>query len=130
MLNAPVVQGNCSNPDAATALGLTVEEQASLLPLKPRQCVVIVPGTLLTIEGGTVWLDNLYLMLQHTEPKTVSRFVLTDDEWFPGTGKGMGADAPELFVTNATLHRQLRGRVSGFMTNVKASRLFLQGADS
>ena len=114
----------------ATPLGLTVEEQATLLPLKPRQCVVIVPGTFLTVQGGQVWLDNLYLMLHHTVPKALSALVLTDNERLLGRGKDIKEAAPELYVTHATLHIQRRGSVSGFLTNVQASRLFLQGVDS
>ena len=114
----------------ATPLGLTAEEQATLLPLKPRQCVVIVPGVFLTVETGQVWLDNLYLMLHPTASERTSGFVLLEIEWLPGYGMENEAGAPDLFVTNSTLHRQRRGNAFGFSTNLSASRLFLQGADS
>ena len=124
------MQGNCSNPDVATPLGLTAEEQATLLPLKPRQCVVIVPGTILTVEGGQVWLDNLYLMLHSTVSEPFSALVRTGNELLPGSGTGTEAAAPDLFVTNLTLHRHGRGGAFGLVTNVLASRIFLQGAES
>ena len=107
----------------AASLGLTAEEGATLLPLKPRQCVVIVPGTFLTVTGGQVWLDNLYLMLHHTVTTPVSTFLLAEAE-----GR---VDLPEqaelhVFVTNATLHNQHRGSAAGVWMTV--GRLLLQGA--
>ena len=126
-LCTPGVQGNCSSPNVATVAGLTLEERANLLPLKPRQCVVIVPGTFLTVEDGQVWLDNLYLMLPKTAPESFTAFVRTDNEQFCSNSTPA---APDLFISNATLHSQLRGAASGVLMTLGASRLFLQGADS
>lgn len=55
------VQGNCSNPDPASVLGLSVEDAAGLLPLKPFQCLLITHESVLSVNAGNVWVDNLYL---------------------------------------------------------------------
>eukprot|EP00892_Ulva_mutabilis_P004163 jgi/Ulvmu1/2118/UM127_0003.1 len=60
------IRGNCSDPDPAAALALDASSNqgAPLLPLKPFQCLLLVPDTFLSIERARFWLDNLYLRLQ------------------------------------------------------------------
>ena len=64
--SASAVQGNCSDPDVATALELPGPGPggAILLPLKPYQCMLLLPDTFLAVEKGRIWADNLYLKLQ------------------------------------------------------------------
>ena len=35
--------------------------KAALLPLKPFQCMLLLPDTFLAVEKGHIWVDNLYL---------------------------------------------------------------------
>ena len=129
------MQGNCSDPEVGTPLGLSTDEWATLLPLKPRQCVLIVPGSFLTVKAGQVWLDNLYLMMHHTAPESVSAFVRTDTPLrtdTDGVPRGAASAAilgPDLFVTATTFHRQYRGTVCGVQMTMARSRLFLQGGN-
>lgn len=55
------MQGNCSEADAASVLGLSAEEAAGVLPLKPRQCLIITHEPFLLSMGGHLWMDGLYL---------------------------------------------------------------------
>eukprot|EP00892_Ulva_mutabilis_P011364 jgi/Ulvmu1/85/UM001_0088.1 len=60
------IRGNCRDPSALAALGKesVVQGTAPVLPLKPFQCLLLIPDTFLSIERGRFWLDNLYLRLQ------------------------------------------------------------------
>lgn len=57
------VQGNCSEPDAAGALGLEDDLVDTMLPLKPRQCLLVVRESWLLVTRGRLWIDNLYLQV-------------------------------------------------------------------
>ena len=74
--SASAVQGNCSDPDAAAALELPRPgpRDAPLLPLKPFQCMLLLPDTFLAVEKGRVWVDNLYLKLM-PKPQQVLRHL-------------------------------------------------------
>lgn len=99
-----------------------------MLPLKPRQCVVLVPDSFLVINGGSFWVNNLYLKLQRT---AVSRRFA-----FLSAGIANGAsDLPELtpvdlFVTDTTFQGEHRGWAYGVDLKNKYSRVFLKGADA
>ena len=73
------VQGNCSNPDAASALDLLKPgpRDAPLLPLKPFQCMLLLPDTFLAVEKGRVWVDNLYLKFQPKPQQVLRHFKRT-----------------------------------------------------
>ena len=121
------VQGNCSDPDAAAALGLSPAEASAMLPLKPRQCVVLVPDTFLVSNGGNFWLDNVYLKLMRT--RTVHDFTFV-----AGGTLGGSDEVPEdvatsnLYVTNVTLQGESRGAAMGITTHAPEASLLLQGA--
>ena len=57
------VQGNCADADAAAALSLSAADASDLLPLKPRQCLLLFDDTWLIVSSSSLWLDNLYLKL-------------------------------------------------------------------
>eukprot|EP00892_Ulva_mutabilis_P006549 jgi/Ulvmu1/4266/UM194_0006.1 len=118
------MRGNCSDPDAATTLGLAQEEAATLLPLKPRQCLVIVPDTFLMSNGGSYWLDNLYLKLRRH--RAVSRFsFVTAGELTENIGFDEVSDS-DLYLTNLTLQGEYRGSFRGVKLEAPNSNMLLQ----
>lgn len=113
------VQGNCSNPHAAQALGLHAQRplpQAGaeqLLPLKPFQCLLLVPHTAFAAEQGRVWVDNIYFKLHRPGQRVLAparwpvSFIAVGrrsmNYWFSDYGL-FGGDPPptELHVTGVT----------------------------
>lgn len=124
---AEFLQGNCSNPDAAAALGLSAAEAASMLPLKPRQCVVVVHDSFLMSNGGECWLDNLYLKLSRKAVKPRASFIAAGAS---GDAGYQEVSPSSLYVTNITLQSDFRGKAGGIVLYEDNSNLFLQGADS
>lgn len=58
------VQGNCTQePPSTVALQLS---GPSLLPLKDRQCLLVVSGDTVEVQTGNAWLDNLYFRVRST----------------------------------------------------------------
>eukprot|EP00892_Ulva_mutabilis_P006551 jgi/Ulvmu1/4268/UM194_0008.1 len=117
------MRGNCSDPDAATALALAAEEAAALLPLKPRQCLVIVPDNMLVINGGDFWLDNVYLRLARTQ--------FLPDFAFVTVGLPLNRDVPQITAgrvaaTNVTVQSEQRGCAEGFAVISEDSSVLLQ----
>lgn len=110
------MQGNCSDPDAAAALSLSPAEAATLLPLKPRQCLILVPESLHAINHD-LWVDNLYLKIARMKP--VPGFTLLS------SGAVCESDA-NLYVTNVTMHGEARGMATA--VSMSRSRLFMKGA--
>lgn len=39
------------------------DEDPELLPLKPAQCVLLLPDTFIAMDTGRLWLDNVYVKL-------------------------------------------------------------------
>ena len=123
-----LVQGNCSDPDAASALGLSAENKVALLPLKPRQCIILVPDTMLMFNPGRFWLDNLYLKLQLTVVSGgffafLSVGAPAEDEFQPQ------GNANDLFLANVTFHGQHRRAAAGVVLHNLYSRVLIQGAE-
>eukprot|EP00892_Ulva_mutabilis_P004444 jgi/Ulvmu1/2371/UM130_0002.1 len=121
--NMRSMRGNCSDPDAATALGLSQQEAAAMLPLKPRQCVIIVPDTFLVSSGGSHWVDNLFLKLDRQRPSTRFAFMLG------GIVQGL-EDYPQVtetdfYATNVTFQGEHRGRAYGVSLETFRSRLLM-----
>eukprot|EP00892_Ulva_mutabilis_P006547 jgi/Ulvmu1/4264/UM194_0004.1 len=118
------LRGNCSDPDAVAALGLPAEVAADMLPLKPRQCLVIVPDAFMMTIGGLFWLDNVYLRLVRTKALPGAAFVAA------GAGGVLDAEvqvhAAQLYVTNVTFHAELRGSARGVALEKGGSGALLQ----
>lgn len=95
------VQGNCTNSKAADVLNLSEGDAAALFPLKPRQCVMLLHDTLLTVKGGSVWIDNLYLMRRTTFFVGESSFIRAG--LYGDANQVFSFIAPSnLFITNVT----------------------------
>lgn len=126
---AAAVQGNCSNPEAAAALGVSAGEPGaagSLLPLKPRQCLILLPDAFLMANGGTFWLDNVYLRLERT-------LAMPDIAVISAGGPSaerLYAEIPksDLYLTNVTFQGEFRGSAQGVALTVQASSALVQGA--
>ena len=98
-----------------------------MLPLKPRQCVVLVPDTFLVAGGGDFWLDNVYLKMTRTV--VMPTFAFLTFKPLPTGGRATDAvtDA-NLYVTNATLHGESRGSAMVVRMGIPGSSLLLQSA--
>lgn len=126
------VQGNCSDPDPATALGLRGAATASLLPVQSYQCLILISHTWLVVNSGTLWLDNLYLKLLRTtaQPRFAFVHVGAPD---PKPARAVPHPA-RVFATNVTFQADSRagGRAvrsaAAVATNIAHSAVMLDGA--
>lgn len=120
------LQGNCSDPDAAAALALDGDLATTLLPLKPRQCLLLVPDTFIMSNRGRAWIDNLYLRLQR---RLVSQEFAFVSAGLNNDGDGyFKVDASDLFITNVTFHGEHRGSAQGVSLEADSSSVLVQGA--
>ena len=111
------VQGNCSYcsysvADAASSLSLTAEEASALgrmLPLKPRQCVIILQDTFLMVNSGSLWLDNVYLIVLRARVQPSLVFIKTGEQIAPGEAFNHRMSSMKVFVTNVTMQGASRG---------------------
>lgn len=65
------VQGNCSASPATLATDPAISSATARdtpTPLKPFQCRVATDSTVFRLAGGTVWLDNLFLLVHGSAP--------------------------------------------------------------
>lgn len=134
------MQGNCSNPDPAAALGLSAEDAASLLPLKPFQCMLITHEPWLNVRGGNVWVDNLYLRAA-AGPRVDSEalaFVFTPNERMFSTrlARDISHDGDVLlYITDTTFQAARRsaagvlaGSGNGYSLGVSSASVLVDGA--
>lgn len=126
---ALVLQGNCSDPDAVSALGLSAEEAAGLLPLKPFQCLVIFDDTLLMMNSGKLLIDNLYLLLIRRRSQSPDvDFVVAGGAHNTVSGPDESTIAGgDLYVTNVTFHGEHRGYASAVNLEVDDASLVVRG---
>lgn len=118
------VQGNCDDPDPAAALSLGDELAQTLLPLKPRQCVVMIRETWLIAIGGALWVDNVYL--RFAGRNAVSAFIsagpwLNDIDW----SRPLRSD---LYITRATFHGAPSTSLTGVYAGVDLVSIYIDGA--
>lgn len=131
------MQGNCSEPDAATALGLST--RANSLPLKPRQCLLLFPDTLFTIIEDSIWIDNLYLkshqprLQPDIQDPAFIRVGLSNFLWermqadlVLDTPNGQGG----VFLTNITFEAPPHPNLLGVSTGFELFQVYLSGMKS
>jgi len=122
------VQGNCSVADVASSLSLAAEDAATLgqlLPLKPRQCVVVVQDTFLMVNRGNFWLDHVYLIVRRTRVQPSLAFFRIG---FPVTsGPGLHLSPSDVVLSNVTMQGASRGWSRGIELTAEKSSLLLQG---
>lgn len=142
------MQGNCSDPHATRALQLLPPEpaHAPFLPLRPFQCLLLVPhvDTVLLQTRDSLWSDNLYLRLHpdagsqslplltsksmptfirvrtsRTDPHLPTDYATVSDE----------TDRPELHATALTIqgHNQLSWRAVHAVGSTTNPAVFLHG---
>ena len=122
-----LVQGNCSDPDAASALGLSAESQVALLPLKPRQCIILVPDSMLMFNPGKFYMENLYLKAQLTAVSGgLFAFLSGADIVFQVLPAG---NVHDLFLANVNFHGMHRRVAAGVVLHHSDSRVLIQGAE-
>lgn len=101
-----------------------------MLPLKPRQCLLLVSDNLLTVKAGGLWLDNVYLkahVAPNSPPETTFVIVglLPDDQ---ETSDPEEPTPTRVFVTNTTF-QALPGRsYEAVATGIGALQVYMGGA--
>lgn len=119
------MQGNCSSPSPAATLSLTAAEAASLLPLRPFQCMLLMHETFLVVNRGTVWVDNLYLKLRRGRARPGMAFISAGA--LEGRLREPFLAASAVYVTNVTFHAERRGSVQGISTHITNVSLYVGG---
>lgn len=119
------MQGNCSDADAATALTLTAAETATLLPLHPFQCMLLMHETFLVVNRGSVWVDNLYLKLRRTYARPGMAFLSAGI--LDGRLREPYLNASDVYVTNVTFHSERRGSTQGIATDITNVSVYVGG---
>lgn len=85
---ADAIQGDCAakpGPAMSTVTG------PALLPLLPRQCLLITDASLLDMNSG-LWMDNIYIRLVRTTRTPLNPVLLSS-----------GGESPGLHLTGITL---------------------------
>lgn len=121
------MQGNCSDGDPAATLGVTSDVAVSLLPLKERQCLILMPDTFLMVNNGILWLDNIYLRLLRRVRTSFISFVtaglLATEEEFPD----LEISASEIALTNITFQGEHAQDPVGVAIGPEGSVLLVKG---
>lgn len=124
--NRHSLQGNCSDPDAAGVLDLSAGEASDLLPLKPRQCVVIVAQPFLMSNGGNLWMDGLYLRaMRSTVSPEGFAFIRAGHE---SPVEQFGVDSSRLYLSNLTLQSEGHKNAMGLVLGHGSSSAVITGA--
>lgn len=121
-----IVQGNCSEPAEPAALDLADEEVPTLIPLKPRQCLLLFDAPLLMINSGRVWVDNLYLKLTRSRAHPGVAFIAAGAarnkfRW-PLIARS------DTYVTGVTFHSHQRRSAVAFDSSVDNASAMFSGA--
>lgn len=61
------MQGNCSEPPPESSLPEVAPGDPVLLPLKDRQCLLMVSVPVWLSWSTDLWVDNLYIRLQRSQ---------------------------------------------------------------
>eukprot|EP00892_Ulva_mutabilis_P004168 jgi/Ulvmu1/2122/UM127_0007.1 len=117
------MRGNCSSPDAAAALSISPE---GLLPLKPRQCMLLLPDTMLTVTQGAVWVDNVYLKLQRSVWQAEAAFIRAGLAPDREHGVFGGLKDSKTFITNVTFQAELGRSVQGVTTGHEELQVYIE----
>lgn len=115
------VQGNCSEPDAEAELGLPA---GHLLPLKLRQCLLLMDQSWLVVNKGSIWVDNLYLKLSRTMVQPEFAFI-TAGVLSLGPPE---IDRSDIYVTATTFHGEHRGTAYGIICEFTEVTIYADGA--
>lgn len=117
------MQGNCKEPDAGAALSLGDELAQTLLPLKPRQCLIMFRDTWLNANGGALWVDNVYLRFdgRQVESAFISAGPFHRKDWTRPVRS-------DLYITRVTFHAAPTTSLAGVYAGVKLASIYIHGA--
>ena len=119
------VQGNCSVPNAVAALDLPPDAFPDLLPLKPRQCLLVVSETWLMVNSGSVWVDNVYLKLSRRLVRPFFSFITAGA--LNGEFQWPRINRSDIYVTATTFHGEHRGNARGLISDFKGIMIYADG---
>jgi hypothetical protein len=72
------MQGNCTSPVSAVALGLS---GLDLIPRKQAQCVLVTDVQLMSLGRQNLWMDNLYIRYHMTNQSRSPYATEEEDSW-------------------------------------------------
>ena len=136
------MQGNCSDPDIFTDFNLEPEESNGLLPLKPFQCMLIIDETWLFVNGGAIWVDNLYLRVIRRHKRLPSVAFITAGKSMDvhvtmlgrrpshvtNTVSTRGISRSDIFATNITFQGDPHGTsATAVTTSIKQVSIYIDG---
>eukprot|EP00892_Ulva_mutabilis_P004151 jgi/Ulvmu1/2107/UM125_0011.1 len=110
------IRGNCSDPNPAAALSLRAGLTPALLPLRPRQCLLLLPDTWLMVNSGTLWIDNIYLRASRTRANPIFTFIQFGARDASQTDSQVGASAN--YITRLTVQPDGRGTTIGLTADI------------
>jgi hypothetical protein len=124
LIHTRALQGNCSEPPDAQMLKALGPSTPELLPLKPRQCLIISAMPVLQSFSENLWLDNVYFRQQRQLAEADRVFAEVE----------LSAETLNLlpqhwwtFLTNITIQSDLQGDASALRA-YKNTHTLLQGA--
>lgn len=114
------------------ALGLGSDISADLLPLRPRQCLILVSDTWLMVNKGQVWVDNLYLKLNREAVRPDFAFItagsrLVQHASTVGNGEDPSIEPSDTFLTGVTFHGEHRGRARAVACETNLAAFLMDG---
>ena len=122
------MQGNCTDPDPSATLSLSAAESASLLPLRPYQCMVFFHDTFLMVNNGKLWIDNLYLRVSKKQTRPTMAFISLGRE---DSDPVVTSVSPgHTYVTRTTFQPDGQGTTIGITADTSDCTLMVDGAPS
>lgn len=127
------MQGNCSSPDPtipkdlADVDAVTHLATTGVVPLMPRQCMLIVDKPLLAVLAGTLWVDNLYLKTARASLGGALAFISTAPTWNELFLESTQAEARVIYATNVTFQADPRTEAVGISAAHSESSVHVDG---
>lgn len=95
-----VLQGNCSEPPTAR-FAAAIATGPPMLPLLPRQCVLVNDAPMLYVRHGSMLLDNVYMRRQAAASSSSALVYEREGRWFPWQ------QSVKLWMTNVTMQARI-----------------------
>lgn len=115
----------CADPDPGKALNLSTGDVAGLLPLRPYQCVVLFHDTLLMVNNGNIWIDNVYLKVAKWQARPTMSFISIGGEIWEALIK-----AGQVFITRVTFQPDGQGTTNGISADISDASVLIHGVTS
>eukprot|EP00892_Ulva_mutabilis_P004162 jgi/Ulvmu1/2117/UM127_0002.1 len=116
------IRGNCTESNAGAQLGLSTSVFTSLIPMRPRQCLLVVSQTWLMVNAGKLWIDNIYLKLSRHLVRPNFMFItagaLNGELTWPLIGRS------DIYITRTTFQGEHRGNARGIISDITGCSIY------